>query len=130
VRTAVEGPQFELRRNLAVLRRRKWSVLAVTAVVVGGAFASSFLQPPVYRSKCEVLVQAVSLVPTEPSGAAAVNMKVERQVAISSEVRERADAKLDREGVAIEAVSVDVAQSDFILHFTATAADPPCCPGS
>jgi polysaccharide biosynthesis transport protein len=121
---AVEEPRLQPLPILAVLRRRKWSVLAVTAVVVGGVLASSLLRPPTYESETEVLVRAINLIPTEPSAVAAVNMKVEQRVAMSAKVRERADAKLDRRGVTIEEVSVDVAPSDFTLRFTAAAPEP------
>jgi succinoglycan biosynthesis transport protein ExoP len=120
----IEEPGFRLCRNLAVVRRRKWWVLAVTAVVVGSALTYSLLRPPVYESKSEVLVRAINLIPTEPSHASAINMEAERQMATSAMTRKRVDARLNRAGVAIGDVSVDGASSDFMLHFTAIAPDP------
>jgi Mrp family chromosome partitioning ATPase len=120
---AVEERPFRFRRSLAFLGRRKWLVVAVTAVAVAGALAYSLLQPPVYESQTTVLVRPVSLIPTQPSDVTAVNMTVERRVATSAEVRERAGAKLDRAGVAGGEVAVDVAPSDLTLQFIATARD-------
>jgi Mrp family chromosome partitioning ATPase/capsular polysaccharide biosynthesis protein len=121
---AVEERPFRLRRSLAFLGRRKWFVLAVTVVVVAGALAYSLLQPPVYESQTAVLVRPISLIPTQPSDVTTVNMTVERRVATSAEIRERAKAKLDRAGVAVGEVAVDVAPADFTLQFTATAQEP------
>jgi capsular polysaccharide biosynthesis protein len=50
--TAAEG--------LAVLRRRKWSLILITALVVGSTMAFSFRQTPVYASTAKVLVKPIS----------------------------------------------------------------------
>jgi capsular exopolysaccharide synthesis family protein len=45
---------------LAVLRRRKWSLILVTALVVGSIMAFSFRQTAVYASTAKVLVKPIS----------------------------------------------------------------------
>jgi succinoglycan biosynthesis transport protein ExoP len=57
----VEDPEeIELRDYLAVLRRRKWTVLLSVAVVVAAALAVSLAQTPVYQASADVLLQARS----------------------------------------------------------------------
>lgn len=53
-------PGPELRDYLAVLRRRKWSIVACAVVVVGAALVTSLLQTPVYLGTTKVLLQPVS----------------------------------------------------------------------
>lgn len=48
---------MELRDYLQVLRRRKWTILLATALVVGVAVATSLLRTPVYRATAELLLQ-------------------------------------------------------------------------
>jgi Mrp family chromosome partitioning ATPase len=115
---------FELRGQLAILRRRKWFLLLVTAVVAAGALVPAFLRTPTYESKAEVLVRPITLVPSQPSSAAALNMGVERRIATSAEVTGLAGAKLGRDGVTMGTISIDAAASDSTLHFAATAPDP------
>jgi capsular exopolysaccharide synthesis family protein len=45
---------------LAVLRRRKWSLILITALVVGSIMAFSFRQTAVYASTAKVLVKPIS----------------------------------------------------------------------
>ncbi|HEV2070819.1 MAG TPA: polysaccharide biosynthesis tyrosine autokinase [Acidimicrobiales bacterium] len=52
-----DSEEIELRDYLAVLRRRKWSVLVSVAVVVLAAVAVSLVQTPVYEASAEVLLQ-------------------------------------------------------------------------
>jgi succinoglycan biosynthesis transport protein ExoP len=49
--------ELELRDYLDVLRRRKWIVVGVTAIVVAAALGMSLLQDKVYRATAEILLQ-------------------------------------------------------------------------
>jgi len=51
-------PQPELRDYLRVLRRRKFTVILCTVLVVGVALTASLLQTPVYRSAAEIVLQS------------------------------------------------------------------------
>jgi Mrp family chromosome partitioning ATPase len=115
---------FELRGQLALLRRRRWFLLLVTAVVVAGVLVPTFLRTPTYESKAEVLVRPITLVLNQTSSLAALNLSVERQIATSAEVTELAGARLGRDGVTMGTISVQAAASDSTLHFAATAPDP------
>jgi len=53
-----EASELELRDYLRVLRRRKWSVLLVTLLVVAAAVGVSLVQTPVYQGSAEILVQS------------------------------------------------------------------------
>ena len=52
-----DSQEIDLRDYLAVLRRRKWSVLLSVAVVVLAAVAASLVQNPVYEASADVLLQ-------------------------------------------------------------------------
>lgn len=53
-----EASELELRDYLRVLRRRKWSVLLITLLVVAAAVGASLAQTPVYQGTAELLVQS------------------------------------------------------------------------
>ena len=59
-----EQTHLQLREWLGVLRLRKWSILAVTALVVGGAIFMSYRMTPIYESSAKVLVTPIRLDPT------------------------------------------------------------------
>src|SRR5680860_726968 len=50
---------LELGDYLAILMRRKWTVLAVTLLTVGAALAFSFTQAPTYEGVAELAVEPV-----------------------------------------------------------------------
>ncbi|MGH2652962.1 MAG: polysaccharide biosynthesis tyrosine autokinase [Actinomycetota bacterium] len=110
----------DLREYLAVLRTRKWSIAAITAVSVVAALFFSFRQMPIYESEAEVLVNAIP-----PSGFQLVlfpapNLDTERAVASSVQV---ADLAADRLRAAqdprelLEHLSVEVATNSEVLIF-------------
>ena len=89
---AGSSPGF--RDTLGVLRRRKWTALATTAVVLGPILLLSFLQTPVYSSEAEVLVKPFSLPSTGEPGSLLLNVKTEALVASSLPVATLAARKL------------------------------------
>ncbi len=61
-----DKPWSELRGHVAVLRRRKWFLLVVTAAATSGVLFYAFLRTPVYESNAEVLVRPIALVRVGP----------------------------------------------------------------
>lgn len=49
---------LERRDCLPILRRRKWTILAVTLLVALGAGGASLVQTPIYQGKAETLLQS------------------------------------------------------------------------
>ena len=47
---------LDLRRFGSLLRARKWTIVVVTAAVLGTALLFSYLQTPIYVSQASVLV--------------------------------------------------------------------------
>jgi capsular exopolysaccharide synthesis family protein len=59
--SAAGGAGSDLNDYLQVLRYRKWSVLAIAAVVILSALAFTFQQTPIYTSQTQVELQSFSL---------------------------------------------------------------------
>lgn len=55
--TTTDDREIDLRGYLAVLRRRKWVMVATTLLVVGLAVTASVLQTKTYKATAEVLLQ-------------------------------------------------------------------------
>jgi uncharacterized protein involved in exopolysaccharide biosynthesis len=82
---------LDLRGYLTVLRRRKWSILFITAVAVASALAFSFRQTPIYESTAKVQVNppTTDVLQNIPV-TTLVNMDTEKQIAESTAVAEKA----------------------------------------
>ncbi|GIV00432.1 MAG: hypothetical protein KatS3mg014_2047 [Actinomycetota bacterium] len=122
-------PTLDLRAYLSVLRRRKWSVLLVTAVAVASALAFSFRQTPIYTSTAKVQVkpptanQYLQNVPV----ASIVSMDTERQVAASTKVAELAAERLGTDRSTedlLEHLDVSVPTNTQILEISFSDPDP------
>lgn len=122
-------PSADLRTYLAVLRRRKWSILAVTAVAVASALAFSFRQTPIYTSVAKVQVkpptvnQYLQNVPVSTL----VSMDTERQIASSAKVAELAAETLGTDRSPedlLESLSVSVPTNTQILEIGFSDPDP------
>jgi capsular exopolysaccharide synthesis family protein len=81
---AGSDPGSDLREYIDVLRFRKWTVVIVTAIVVGSALGFSLRQTPIYVSQTRVLVRP----PATAVGVAAapVNLETERALVDSAAV--------------------------------------------
>lgn len=117
---------IDLREYLAILRTRRWTILIVATVVIGGALAFSLSQTPLYTAKAKVLVQptaARSLSPTVPT----VNLDTEAEVAASEPVAALVidDLQLDQ---TMESLLSDLSIHGIIetevLEISFTSADP------
>ncbi|MGH9890421.1 MAG: polysaccharide biosynthesis tyrosine autokinase [bacterium] len=73
----------DFREALAVLRLRKWSILAITAAMLALALAISFRRTPLYRSEASVLVSRIEVFTTGIAAPPAPNIATEAEVANS-----------------------------------------------
>jgi capsular exopolysaccharide synthesis family protein len=76
----------DLNDYLQVLRYRKWSVLAIAAVVILSALAFTFQQTPMYTSDAQVNVTSFSLQAVQQGQALPPNMDTEKGIADSEAV--------------------------------------------
>jgi non-specific protein-tyrosine kinase len=84
---------FDLRDYLAVLKRRKWTILAVALLVIIAALGYSFGQTPLYEGTTRLLVRGV---PADASGyTVPVNLQTEGEVVTSEPVASRVIEQLD-----------------------------------
>jgi Mrp family chromosome partitioning ATPase/capsular polysaccharide biosynthesis protein len=111
---AAGGASLGFRDTLGVLRLRKWTVLAATAVVLGPVLLFSFLQKPVYSSQAEVLVKPFSLPSSGATGAEALNVATESKVAASLPVAT----------LAAKSLGPPAAAPDSLLGNLSVTADP------
>ena len=77
----------DLRESLALLWRRKWSILAITLLVVGLALFVSDRQTPIYESRASVLVVPADL-GSASDAPEVLNMATEAQLMSSVQVAE------------------------------------------
>jgi capsular exopolysaccharide synthesis family protein len=80
------GAGSDLNDYLQVLRYRKWSVLAIAAVVILSALAFTLQQTPIYTSQTQVEVQPFSLLVAQQGVAVAPNMDNEKNLVMSATV--------------------------------------------
>jgi capsular exopolysaccharide synthesis family protein len=115
--------QAQLHEQLAILRLRKWWMIAVTVVIVAGVVGMSLLQDPTYVAEARVLVRPV---PLGTSGdVERPNMITERQLARSSPVTSIAAATLaEPADDIIGGLGVDVIDETEILIFSYTSGEP------
>jgi capsular exopolysaccharide synthesis family protein len=93
----VRPPQVELRPDLrqalSILWLRKWSILAITFLVVGVALFVSSRQTPIYESTVRILVIPVDTIPSDTVPASEPNLQTEAElinsVAVAQIVAER-----------------------------------------
>ncbi|MEA2508102.1 MAG: tyrosine-protein kinase [Actinomycetota bacterium] len=80
------GAGSDLNDYLQVLRYRKWSVLAIAAVVILSALAFTFQQTPIYTSQAQVEVQPFSLTAIQQGQPVPPNMDTEKNLVSSATV--------------------------------------------
>ncbi|MGH2710235.1 MAG: polysaccharide biosynthesis tyrosine autokinase [Actinomycetota bacterium] len=113
---------------LAVLRQRKWSVLLITALVVGSAMLFSFRQTPIYESTSKILLKQITS-PTQISqpGASVISLETEREIMLSAEVAIRASDEIDPPEDAatlVENLEVTIPGETQVLEATFSDPDP------
>ncbi len=113
-----------LRDYLAVIRRRKLTIIATTVLVTAAVLILSFLQTPVYAAKARVLLRPTTSIFDAPGSQQVqtpVLVQTEIQVFRSEQVRELVRAKLG--GVAPK-VSVKAISETAVVEVTAESTDP------
>ena len=119
-------PQSGLRETLEVLRRRKWTILVVTAIVVAAAVGYALLRPTTYTAEAVVLVSGTGTTPGTDD-AAEINLETERGLASSTTVATEVvdDLGLDSDPATLAAeIEVDAVSGTEFLNFAYTSSDP------
>jgi capsular exopolysaccharide synthesis family protein len=115
---------------VAIVRRRKWSLILVVAITIAAAAAFSYRQTPMYRS-----TESVQVKPLNPDQALqgsytynfGVSMTTEQALAASPAVQVLAEQAATQAGVTSPddgSVSTDVPLDTPILDISYAAADP------
>ena len=120
---AEPGNGATLRTYLVVLRRRKWWVIALAVLGLGGSLALSFTQPKQYSATAQLLVQSpgqgISL-GTTPQQVTTTDVQTDLQLATSEPVMQIVRHQL---GSAPAISASEVAQTN-VIALTAISASP------
>jgi len=119
------GP--DLRAALAVVWRRKWSILAITLLVVGVALFVSSRQTPIYESDVRVLVVPVTGIGSGSVPLPDPNLATEAELIDSVAVAEIVAEELDIDGpprALLGSLNVDQPTDTEILVIRYSHADP------
>jgi len=115
---------MELRDYLAVVARRKTTILATAFLAVGTALALSFLQTPVYKATSRVLLRGTASVLDSPGSRQLqdpVLVQTEIQVFRSEQVRAFVGERLGRTA---PKVSVSAVSGTAVVEVSAESTDP------
>jgi capsular exopolysaccharide synthesis family protein len=118
-----EAPEPTLASYLAVLRRRKWWVVAVTALGLVASLGFSLVQPKEYSASAQLLFQPGNAVVTANGSAEQItptDVLTELQLVTSAPVK----AAVARQLGNVPNVSAAEVGSTNIISVTATAANP------
>lgn len=95
---ATTGPATgDLREYLAVVRRRKWTIILSALVVIGTALSLSYRQTPVYSASTKVLVEPIASDPLSLTPLMPVVLDTQEQVVASEPVAVMVREELDEE---------------------------------
>jgi capsular exopolysaccharide synthesis family protein len=121
----------ELARDLAVLWRRRWLIVSITVIVVGAAFAFTFLRTPVYTATAKVLVKPTGINIANVGAAGVdrlVSLPTEAELVRSSDVAGIAAEALGRDPSSardlLSHVGVNVPTNSQILEIRYTDTEP------
>lgn len=118
---------IELREFLGMIARRKWLILAVTALATAAAILYSYNRTPVYVSRAEVLVKPTLSNPLEPISPDRISLQTEIRVATSVPVASLARDLLESSDGAqtlLEDVSVSAPEETQVLVISYSHEDP------
>jgi non-specific protein-tyrosine kinase len=114
----------DLRDTLQVVAHRKWWVIATMLVIVGFAFAASYVQTPRYAATTEVLFRQTQSPSLDGSVSAPANperlINTEREYIQSQAVRTAVEEELGRE---VDITAVGDTKAD-VIRIRASATDP------
>lgn len=118
--------EVDLRSYLGSLRRRKWTIVATTVLVVGAALALSYSKTPLYQARAELLVErshadlsggdASRMVYVDPDRMLATEIKRLRGERIRQLVRDRLGYPAP--------VSARPSKTEDVISLTAVDEDP------
>ncbi|MDQ4005677.1 MAG: Wzz/FepE/Etk N-terminal domain-containing protein [Actinomycetota bacterium] len=118
--------RIEFRQYLAVLRRQRLMIAAVTGSVIAIALAYAALAPPVYQARAEVLVQPAN--PTSSTAAALPpSMDTEKEILVSESVALKAAEKLGWSGTIgdlLQHVEVEIPPETQVLDVSFSGESP------
>ena len=117
-----EAPEPTLGSYLAVLRRRKWWVIAVTVLGLVASLGYSLTEPKAYSASAQLLVQAETEVTTagSPQPITSTDVLTELQLVTTAPVKAAVTRQL---GSAPKVSAAEVGQTN-VISVTATAASP------
>lgn len=123
------GGSFDLGEYRELLWLRKWSILAIAAVVVAAALGITYQQTPIYDSSASVLVLSVSSPLSSSPTDSTLNMENEALLAASTDVAELAaqDPDIDHSGDPDEllgGLAVVPQGTAEVLDFSYSSSDP------
>jgi len=118
----------DLTEYIAVLRRRKWSILGITGLVLLSAMFFSFRQTPIYESEAKVRVTPVTTISQfTQAPQTQVDLETERQIVVGDEVAERASEIIrppETPGDLLERVEVTIVTNSQVLAITFSDIEP------
>ena len=117
-----EAPEPTLGSYLAVLRRRKWWVIAITVLGLVASLGYSLTEPKAYSASAQLLVQAETEVTTagSPQPITSTDVLTELQLVTTAPVKAAVSRQL---GSAPKVSAAEVGQTN-VISVTATAASP------
>ena len=115
---------FDLREYLGVLRRRKWSVLIVMAIVLAVAVVLSYRKTPIYESTAVLLLrtQPIESLFTNAASGADPERRVQNEAELVQSAATRREVE-DRLGHSA-GISVEAGGEADVIELTATSTDP------
>lgn len=119
--------EAQLRDVIAVLRRRKWTIIVVTVLLVALTWYYTEQQTPVYQSTARVVVRPIGPMTYTSFFTGPVNLSTERGVANSLVVAQNAAKEADVSTPPEElqgGLSVGVETDSEILDFTYSSTSP------
>lgn len=113
----------DLREYIAVLKARRWIIIAATVLVLGATIAFTALQTPLYSAQAEALVEPVGSLPYLQPG----DVETQQQVASSGPVADLVRKDLDYPGTGKQLLSnlqVEAITETQVLKLTYTSPNP------
>jgi succinoglycan biosynthesis transport protein ExoP len=118
------GP-LDLHDYLAILWRRKWTILAVAITTTAVALAYSLRQTAMYATSAEVVVRAPRFDLTQPPPVFGIDdMPTEVRVANSTPVTQLASSRLSAQDVVPGSMNAALVFEAETIVFTSVSADP------
>ncbi|MGH2787985.1 MAG: polysaccharide biosynthesis tyrosine autokinase [Actinomycetota bacterium] len=120
----IEERPADLRDYLAVLHRRRWTLLSTVGLVVVATLAFSVRETPMYQSEAELLVKQTTVTSTN-APPVLLNLETEKELAESESVAAMVGRRLDESPQELLAgLSVVVTTDTEILTFRYDDPDP------